>query len=84
MITIDPVSTANPGWSEFLLAYNSFCSDHGGIPLFNQTDAITPAQVRKAFGSRLATLSAARAHFDPSGRFLSPYFREMLAAPSAA
>ena len=37
VMTIDPVSTANPGWTEFLAAYNQFCSDHGGIPLLNQT-----------------------------------------------
>lgn len=84
MITIDPVSTANPGWPEFLTAYNQFCSDHGGVPLFNQTDAITPAQVRKALGARLDKLIAARTQFDPGGRFFSPYFRDMLATPSAA
>src|SRR5581483_11991248 len=45
MITIDPVSTANPGWTEFLGAYNQFCSDHGGVPLMNQTFGLTNAMV---------------------------------------
>ena len=79
VMTIDPVSTGNPGWPEFLVAYNQFCSSHGGIPLFNQTDAITPAQMKAALGSRLQTFSAARATYDPSGRLLNTYFRDMLA-----
>ncbi len=30
VMTIDPVSTGNPGWPAFLTAYNQFCSTHGG------------------------------------------------------
>ena len=78
VMTIDPVSTGNPGWPDFLLAYNRFCSEHGGIPLFNQTDAVTPAQVRQALGSRLDTFAAARRNYDPTNRLLNPYFRDML------
>jgi hypothetical protein len=80
VMTIDPVSTANPGWPAFLTAYNQFCSAHGGIPLFNQTDEITPAQVQKALGDRLKTFAAARQKYDPKGRLLNAYFREMLSA----
>ena len=60
VMTIDPVSTGNPGWPEFLTAYNQFCSAHGGIPLFNQTDEITRAQVQQALGDRLKTFASAR------------------------
>ena len=52
VMTIDPVSTGNPGWNTFLLAYNQLCSDHGGIPLPNQTPMATRAQVEKALGDR--------------------------------
>lgn len=78
VMTIDPVSTGDPGWSDFLVAYNQFCASHGGIPLFNQTDAITPAQVQAALGDRLKTFAAARKTYDPDGRLLNAYFREML------
>lgn len=84
MITIDPVSTANPGWTEFLGAYNQFCSDRGGVPLMNQTFGLTHAMVQKALGSRLQTFADARQAFDPSGRLLNDYFREMLAAADGA
>ena len=82
VMTIDPVSTGNPGWSDFLIAYNQFCSAHGGIPLFNQTDAVTPAQVRQALGDRLDTFAAVRRSYDPSGRLLNAYFRGMLGESS--
>ena len=80
VMTIDPVSTGNPGWPDFLVAYNQFCAAHGGIPLFNQTDAITPAQMQAALGSRLTQFAAARKNYDPSGRLLNAYFRDMLGA----
>ena len=78
VMTIDPVSTGSPGRPEFLTAYNQFCSAHGGIPLFNQTDGITPTQVQLALGDRLKTFAAARPSYDPTGRLLNAYFREML------
>lgn len=84
MITIDPVSTANPGWTEFLGAYNQFCSERGGVPLMNQTFGLSRAMVLKALGSRLQTFADARQTFDPSGRLLNDYFRDMLAAADSA
>ncbi|MGA2119988.1 MAG: FAD-binding protein [Bryobacteraceae bacterium] len=78
VMTIDPVSTANPGWDQFLVAYNRFSSDQGGIPLFNQTYGITPAQAQKALGDRLTAFAAARKTYDPQGRLLNDYFRQLL------
>lgn len=75
VITIDPVSTGNPGWEEFLVAYNQFCSRHGGIPLFNQTEQITSEQVQQAFAQNLQTFERYRNDFDPTGRLLNKYFR---------
>lgn len=78
IITIDPVSTGNAGWEEFLAAYNEFCSQRGGVPLFNQTKSITRLQVEKAFGDRLATFEGYRKRFDPRERLLNGYFRQFL------
>jgi FAD/FMN-containing dehydrogenase len=78
VMTVDPVSTANPGWKEFLGAYNHFCNDRGGKPLLNQTWGLTRELVRKAFGSRWSTFAEARATFDPGNRLLNAYFRELL------
>lgn len=79
MITIDPVSTANPGWTDFLGVYNQFCSERGGIPLMNQTFGLTRAMVQKTLGDRLLTFAQARQTFDPGGRLLNDYFRDLLA-----
>ena len=67
VITVDPVSTGGPGWTEFIEAYNRFCDDHNGIPLLNQTPQLTPASVRKALGGRLKILEETRKTYDPNG-----------------
>ena len=84
VMTIDPVSTAEPGWWEFLEAYNQFCSDHNGAPLMNQTFGVTPAMVRKAYGERLRIIEDTRKAYDPNGRLLNEYFRKVLGAEGAA
>ena len=77
-LCIDPTSTGGEDWEHFLRAYNEFCSARGGLPLFNQTPFLTQAQVRKAFGERLADFAAARHKADPEDRLLDSYFRELL------
>lgn len=77
VMTVDPVSTGAKGWYEFLRAYNRFCSDHGGVPLFNQTHLIEPEQARKAFGPNLTKFAATRKVSDPQNRLLNEYFAEM-------
>lgn len=78
VMTIDPVSTANPGWDDFLLAYNKFCADRNGKPLLNQTPDLDSAIVQKAFGDRLKVLAATRKQYDTGDRLLNPYFRDLL------
>ena len=79
VMTLDPVSTGNPGWDGFIAAYNQFCSDRDGMPLLNQTPGLTPAILQKAYGDRLKTLATARNQYDPQNRLLSDYFRTLLA-----
>ncbi len=78
VMTIDPVSTANPGWYEFLSAYNQFCSDRNGKPLLNQTPGLTAVILRKAYGDKLNILEATRKKYDPNNRLLNDYFRKLL------
>ena len=80
VMTIDPVSTANPGWKEFIDAYNQFCSDRNGKPVLNQTCGLTPALAKKAFGNRLATLEQTRKQYDPTGRLLNGFFRDIFSS----
>jgi len=79
VMTIDPVSTANPGWFDYLPVYNQFCSDRNGKPLLNQTPDLTPAILKKAYGDRLKQLATIRKQYDPNDRLLNPYFRTLLA-----
>ena len=84
VMTIDPVSTGNPGWETFLGAYNQFCMDRGGKPLLNQTPGLTPDMAQKIFGDKLRTLEQTREAYDPGNRLLNPYFRAILGAGEAA
>jgi FAD/FMN-containing dehydrogenase len=77
VLTIDPVSTGEPGWRDFLDAYNDFCSEHDGKPLFNQSWGLKPQHVRKAFGDRIEKFEDYRKRFDPNERLLNAYFREL-------
>jgi hypothetical protein len=83
-MTLDPVSTAGPGWPEFLAAYNQFCSKNGASPLFNQTACLTTEQVQQAFGNRLETFRNLQRRYDPGNRFVNRYFAELLGLPAAA
>ncbi len=78
VMTLDPVSTANPGWDQFILAYNQFCSDRNGIPLLNQTPSLSPAIVQKAYGANLGKFNSIRKQYDPEDRMLNSYFRVLL------
>lgn len=78
VMTLDPVSTGGAAWEDFLKAYNDFCSDHGGVPLFNQTKWITPEQARKAFPVRLDIFKAKQKEYDPTNRLLNDYFSSQL------
>jgi len=64
--------------------YNQFCSDHAGVPLMNQTFGLNRAMLQKALGSRLQAFADARQTFDPGGRLLNDYFRDMLATAGTA
>ena len=75
-LTLDPVATGSAGWVDFLTAYNQFCSEHDGTPLFNQTRGITPEQAQRAFRPEIERFNGYRRRMDPDGRFYTPYFRE--------
>ncbi len=79
VMTIDPVSTANPGWQDFLDAYNVFCAAKGGKALLNQTARLNRSQVQNSLGDRLKKFVAVRKTYDPANRLLNSYFQELLA-----
>lgn len=78
VMTIDPVSTANPGWEDFLVEYNQFCVNLNGKPILNQTPGLTAPILQGAFGDRLKVLADVRKQYDPQERLLNDYFRHLL------
>jgi hypothetical protein len=79
-MTLDPVSTGNPGWREFLQHYNRFCSDRRGVPLLNQTFGVTREIAHTAYGDRLGVIARIQRSYDPDGRMLNEYFRSLFAS----
>jgi FAD/FMN-containing dehydrogenase len=78
MITLEPSSTGDRGWDEFLIDFNDFASSLGGVPTFNQSRGLSPEHVRKAFGDRVKLFRALRQRTDPLNRLCNSYFAHLL------
>ena len=86
-MTLEPSSTGDRGWDEFLIDFNDFASAQGGVPTFNQSRALKPEHVNKAFGERVKLFRALRQRTDPLNRLCNSYFptcsrRRRLRAPA--
>jgi hypothetical protein len=78
MFTLEPSSTGDRGWDEFLIDFNDFASAHGGVPTFNQSRALKPEYIVKAFGERAKLFRALRDRTDPLNRLCNSYFAHLL------
>jgi FAD/FMN-containing dehydrogenase len=74
MFTLEPSSTGDKGWDDFLIDFNDFASGLGGTPTFNQTRALQPEHVAKSFGERIKLFRALRQRTDPLNRLRNSYF----------
>ena len=75
MFTLEPSSTGDRGWDEFLIDFNDFAAALGGIPTFNQSRSLKPEHVAKAFGERAKLFRALRQRTDPLDRALQQLLR---------
>jgi FAD binding domain/D-arabinono-1,4-lactone oxidase len=80
MMTLEPSSTGDRGWDEFLIDFNDFASAQGGVPTFNQSRALKPEHVNKAYGERVKLFRALRQRTDPLNRLCNSYFSHLLDA----
>ena len=78
MFTLEPSSTGDKGWNDFLIDFNDFASAAGGVPTFNQSRALKPEHVAKAFGERAKLFGALRQRTDPLNRLCNSYFAHLL------
>ena len=78
VITLDPSSTGDAGWEDFVIEFNEFCSQRQGVPLLNQTRSLTREQAGQAFGSRWKLFNGFRKRLDPDDRMLNVYFAQLL------
>ena len=78
MVTLEPSSTGDAGWDDFLIDFNDFASSLGGTPTFNQTRALQVEHVSKSFGERVKLFRALRQRTDPLNRLRNSYFAYLL------
>jgi hypothetical protein len=78
MFTLEPSSTGDGGWDDFLIDFNDFASCLNGTPTFNQTRGLQPEHVAKSFGERLKLFRALRQRTDPLNRLRNSYFAYLL------
>jgi FAD/FMN-containing dehydrogenase len=78
MFTLEPSSTGGAGWDDYLIDFNEFATLNGGVPTFNQTRALQPEHVTKAFGERAKLFRALRQRTDPLNRLRNSYFAYLL------
>ena len=78
MFTLEPSSTGGVGWDDYLIDFNEFATLNGGVPTFNQTRALQPEHVTKAFGERAKLFRALRHRTDPLNRLRNSYFAYLL------
>jgi FAD/FMN-containing dehydrogenase len=78
MVTLEPSSTGEAGWDDFLIDFNDFASGLGGTPTFNQTRALQAEHVSKSFGERVKLFRALRQRTDPLNRLRNSYFAYLL------
>jgi FAD/FMN-containing dehydrogenase len=78
MFTLEPSSTGDKGWDDFLIDFNDFASRRGGTPTFNQTRALQAEHAAKSFGDRIKLFRALRQRTDPLNRLRNSYFAYLL------
>ncbi len=78
MFTLEPSSTGDRGWAEFLIDFNDLASSLGGVPTFNQSRALKPSHVSTAFGERVKLFRALRQRTDPLNRLCNSYFSHLM------
>jgi hypothetical protein len=78
MMTLEPSSTGDEGWDDFLIDFNEFATGLSGVPSFNQTRALQPEHIAKAFGERAKLFKALRQRTDPLNRLRNSYFAYLL------
>lgn len=80
VFTMDLVDSRpnDPHWTDFNRQFNYFVSDFGARPLLNQTKELDRTVVQRCFGAAWDRFSTIRTDEDANGRFLSPYFADLV------
>ena len=81
IFTLDMVNWSDEepaAWMAMNRAFNEFAARHGARPLLNQTKGLLRAVAKQLWTPAWYALAEERRAVDPAGRFLTPFFRDVL------
>jgi hypothetical protein len=80
IFTMDLVDSRpnDPDWIEFNRRFNVFAARFGARPLLNQTKQLSRDVVYQTLGKDWEQFLSYREQNDPTGRFLSKYFSDLI------
>src|SRR5918998_506902 len=80
IFTMDLVDSRpnDPHWIEFNRRFNVLAARFGGRPLLNQSKQLSRDVVYQTLGEDWERFLSLREQYDPGGRFLSKYFRDLI------
>ncbi|MEM9690627.1 MAG: FAD-binding oxidoreductase, partial [Pseudomonadota bacterium] len=76
MLALKVCSTVENGWEDFVIDLADFGERWGGIPMFNQTRAVSTAYAQRCYVDALRTFAAVRRRLDPDNRLLNPFLAQ--------
>ncbi len=76
MLALKVCSTADDGWEDFVIDLADFGERWGGVPLFNQTRAVSTNYAQQCYGNALRTFTAIRRRLDPDNRLMNPFLAQ--------
>ncbi len=76
MLALKVSSTVEDGWEDFVIDLADFGERWGGIPMFNQTRAVSMGYAQRCYGNALRQFAAIRRRLDPDNRLLNPFLAQ--------
>ncbi|MEM1173741.1 MAG: FAD-binding oxidoreductase [Pseudomonadota bacterium] len=76
MLALKVSSTVADGWEDFVIDLADFGERWGGIPMFNQTRAVSTGYAQSSYGASLRAFASIRRRMDPDNRLLNPFLAQ--------
>lgn len=76
MIALQSSSMVQDGWEDFVIDLADFAEQWAGVPVFNQTRAVSAGYAHEAYGKAIRQFISVRRRLDPNNRLLNPFLAQ--------